>query len=107
MNQLEQEDGYSIEHYSKEHNGLEFDCGDDAINDYFKRAADEHVSNNSTVYVCISKGSNQKELIGFFTLCSSKLYCKINGNQEKNHPCILLGQLGVNKSFNTGTGVNC
>jgi len=71
--------------------GLEFNCGDDEINEYFHSKMHEDVEcGNSMSYMLFL----QDNLVGFFTLSNSKLFCLLKG-EEKSWSAVLLGQLGV------------
>jgi len=86
---------YRIEKLNLSHSSFEFDCGDQAINEYFSDKSYEDVENkNSQVYVFIKDA----ELLGFYAISMSSVYTKLN-NSEARWPVTLLGQLGVNLKF--------
>ncbi len=71
--------------------GLDFDCGDDEINEYFhSKIYEDEESGNCMAYFLFLKD----DFIGFFTLSNSKLHLSIDGN-KKSWPAVLLGQIGV------------
>ncbi len=75
--------------------GLEFDCGDDQINEYFHSKMYEDVEfGNSMSYLLFQ----QNNLVGFFTLSNSKLYCSLKG-EERSWSAELMGQLGVQMAY--------
>ena len=84
------------------HSTLDFDCGDDDVNSFFERSFEEVESNNSQVYVM----TNDDQMMGFYSISMSSIRALIDGKEFK-HPICLLGQLGVNKSFQNQGFASC
>lgn len=76
------------------HSTLEFDCGDEEVNSFFERSFEEVELKNSQVYVI----TGEDQIIGFYAISMSSIRTEMNGMTIR-HPVSLIGQLGVNKTF--------
>ncbi|UJG41677.1 MAG: GNAT family N-acetyltransferase [Candidatus Heimdallarchaeum aukensis] len=94
---------YKIEKLNISHTLLDFDCGDENVNEYFNQRSYEEVElGNAQIYVFILVNTN--DLIGFYTLSMKSVRFNYEG-REYDQPVCLLGQIGVNKIFqNKGWG---
>ena len=77
----------------------ELDTGDPVIDEFFRNASLFEQTGSSCVYIA-HKLAPPLEVLGFFALSADAIRLKLNG-QEKKWPAILLGQLGVVKSYQT------
>ena len=85
-----------------------FDCGVDALNDFFKKYAIQNDKKNiGKTFVC----SNEKEIVGFYTLSNAQIaFNELSGSLAKGLPrypipCIRIARLAVDKKYqNEGKG---
>ena len=85
-----------------------FDCGVDALNDFFKKYAIQNDKKNiGKTFVC----SNEKEIVGFYTLSNAQIaFNELSGSLAKGLPrypipCIRIARLAVDKKYqNKGKG---
>ena len=89
-------EGFKTEKLHYKHTLLEFDCGDEEINKYFsERSFEEVLKKNAQVYVFLKKN----EIIGFYAISTKSVRFQKNEGEEYSQPVILVGQLGINRPF--------
>lgn len=104
-----------LEPLGNHHNRAAFDCGNESLNEYFRKQIDYDQKNRLSVpYVLINVETN--EILGFYTLSATSLSMQ----KLKNHipvevqgmipytsvPAILLGRMAVHKD-SQGQGYGC
>ena len=82
---------------------LNFDCGDDDLNEFLLKDSFENLNENlCTIFLC----AYEEEILGFFSLSADSI--KINEPltiKYKYYPAIKIGRLGVQKEYhNKGVG---
>ena len=82
---------------------LNFDCGDDDLNEFLLKDSFENLKENlCTIFLC----AYEEKIIGFFSLSADSI--EINeplSVKYKNYPAIKIGRLGVRKEYqNNGVG---
>ena len=82
-----------------------FDCGVEALNDFFKKYAIQNDKKNiGKTFVC----SNEKEIVGFYTLSNAQIaFNDLSGSLTKGLPkypipCIRIARLAVDKKYQNG-----
>lgn len=96
---------------AKRHNREFFDCGDDALNDYFRHhARKSHEQGGAKTFLAISEEDNQT-VLGFYTLCPASVeYPRVPGLVKRglarhDVPVFRLGRLAVHLTVqNQGMG---
>jgi GNAT superfamily N-acetyltransferase len=79
-----------------------FDCGVEALNDFFRKYAIQNDRKNiGKTFVC----SNEKEIVGFYTLSNAQIaFNDLSGSLAKGLPrypipCIRIARLAVDKKY--------
>ncbi|HYV05741.1 MAG TPA: GNAT family N-acetyltransferase [Blastocatellia bacterium] len=93
-----------IEPISRLHNRKLFDCGDDAVNRFLsEQALQDHEKDMSRTMVLIDDRADPTRIIGYHTLAMRQVrqedIPKDKPKIKRSIPVVLLGQLGVDKSF--------
>lgn len=93
-----------IEPISRLHNRKLFDCGDDAVNRFLsEQALQDHEKDMSRTMVLIGDAANQSRIVGYHTLAMNQVRQEDLPTDrpkiKRSIPVVLLGQLGVDKSF--------
>ncbi len=63
-----------IETVSRDHNRSGFDCGNDALNQYLKKIARQHLNKGISRTFVLVDDSMPREILGFFTLVSCEIF---------------------------------
>ena len=86
---------------SKKHNRIPFDCGDNALNTYLQRFANQDQKRNLTrIYVL----AEETRIIGYYSICAhsvstDELPKNIRLAHYPDAPFLLLGRLAVDNQF--------
>lgn len=76
---------------------LEFDCGDEELNEFLLKDYVENLESKiSVIYLC----KHEEKILGFFSLSADSI--KINENIQpvyKYYPAIKIGRLGIQKEY--------
>lgn len=76
-----------IELLNKSHNRTEFDCGDDALNQYLQRTARQHNQKGISRTFVLIDSSQPQAIIGYFTLSICEVRSvKLPSNLAKKYP---------------------
>lgn len=82
----------------KHHNRKGFDCGNQAINDYFHKMANQHAKKGIARTHLLMNG---QVIVGFYTLSNTIIENtdKEIGSYPNKIPAILIGRMGVDLSY--------
>jgi len=91
-----------IETVSRDHNRSGFDCGNDALNQYLKKIARQHLNKGISRTFVLVDDSMPREILGFFTLVSCEIFVdKLPRKYAKKYPskapAAKLARLAVDK----------
>ena len=94
---------YKIEPLSKGHDRKSFDCGNDALNDFFlKRASKDHKSGLSPCFVI----TNGNKVLGFITLSMASVEREYFTEDQirrmskyPNLPVTLIGKMAIDREY--------
>jgi len=76
-----------IETVSRDHNRSGFDCGNDALNQYLKKIARQHLNKGISRTFVLVDDSMPREILGFFTLVSCEIFVdKLPRKYAKKYP---------------------
>lgn len=82
------------------HNRKTFDCGEPALNDFFRKFAGNHGKNYlSRTYVLLDLAVSEQNPIGFFTLASKEVIPPLGSKLKYPAPGILLGRMAVDQGY--------
>ena len=98
-----------IELLDKSHNRTEFDCGNDALNQYLQRTARQHNQKGISRTFVLIDSSQPQAIIGYFTLSicevrSVKLPSNLAKKSPQTVPGVKLARLAVDK-LHQGQGI--
>ena len=91
-----------IETVSRDHNRSGFDCGNDALNQYLKKIARQHLNKGLSRTFVLVDDNIPTEILGFFTLVSCEIFVdKLPRKYAKKYPskapAAKLARLAVSK----------
>ena len=91
-----------IETVSRDHNRSGFDCGNDALNQYLKKIARQHLNKGLSRTFVLVDDNIPTEILGFFTLVSCEIFVdKLPRKYAKKYPskapAAKLARLAVDK----------
>jgi GNAT superfamily N-acetyltransferase len=91
-----------IETVSRDHNRSGFDCGNDALNQYLKKIARQHLNKGLARTFVLVDDNIPTEILGFFTLISCEIFVdKLPRKYAKKYPsrapAAKLARLAVSK----------
>jgi GNAT superfamily N-acetyltransferase len=91
-----------IETVSRDHNRSGFDCGNDALNQYLKKIARQHLNKGLARTFVLVDDNIPTEILGFFTLVSCEIFVdKLPRKYAKKYPsrapAAKLARLAVSK----------
>ena len=76
-----------IETVSRDHNRSGFDCGNDALNQYLKKIARQHLNKGISRTFVLVDDNIPTEILGFFTLVSCEIFVdKLPRKYAKKYP---------------------
>ena len=76
-----------IETVSRDHNRSGFDCGNDALNQYLKKIARQHLNKGISRTFVLVDDNMPTEVLGFFTLVSCEIFVdKLPRKYAKKYP---------------------
>ena len=76
-----------IETVSRDHNRSGFDCGNDALNQYLKKIARQHLNKGLARTFVLVDDNIPTEILGFFTLVSCEIFVdKLPRKYAKKYP---------------------
>ena len=76
-----------IETVSRDHNRSGFDCGNDALNQYLKKIARQHLNKGLSRTFVLVDDNIPTEILGFFTLVSCEIFVdKLPRKYAKKYP---------------------
>jgi len=76
-----------IETVSRDHNRSGFDCGNDALNQYLKQTARQHLNKGLSRTFVLVDDNIPTEILGFFTLVSCEIFVdKLPRKYAKKYP---------------------
>ena len=76
-----------IETVSRDHNRSGFDCGNDALNQYLKKIARQHLNKGISRTFVLVDDNMPTEILGFFTLVSCEIFVdKLPRKYAKKYP---------------------
>jgi len=76
-----------IETVSRDHNRSGFDCGNDALNQYLKQTARQHLNKGLSRTFVLVDDNILTEILGFFTLVSCEIFVdKLPRKYAKKYP---------------------
>ncbi len=92
-----------IETVSRDHNRSGFDCGNDALNQYLKKIARQHLNKGLSRTFVLIDDSMPTEILGFFTLVSCEIFVdklprKYGKKYPSKAPAAKLARLAVAKN---------
>ncbi len=91
-----------IEPLTKNHDRVEFDCGDDDLNRYLQRTARQHLEKGMSKTFVLIDDNNPKKILGYYTLAAcevhvEKLPRKYSKKYPSKVPAAKLARLAVSK----------
>ena len=92
-----------IETLTRDHDRSGFDCGDNALNQYLRKTARQHLNKGMSRTFVLIDDDIQTEILGFFTLASCEIFVeKLPRKYAKRYPskapAAKLARLAVAKS---------
>ena len=91
-----------IEPLTKNHDRVEFDCGDDDLNRYLQRTARQHLEKGMSKTFVLIDDNNPNRILGYYTLAAcevhvEKLPRKFSKKYPSKVPAAKLARLAVSK----------
>ena len=77
----------SIETLNRGHDRSGFDCGNEALNQYLRKIAQQHLNKGMSRIFVVVDGDTPTEILGFFTLASCEIFVdKLPRKYAKKYP---------------------